>query len=57
MYVCVCTYTRKERSFLAERLRVDFLEVVAYEQGIGGQEEFQPTDEGVKGKSRDVMFR
>lgn len=44
MYVCLCIYMRKERSFLAEGLRVDFLEVVAYEQGIGGQEAFQPTE-------------
>lgn len=46
---------RKERSLLAEGLRDNFLEVVAYEQDLGGQEKFWHTVRSER-QSRDLML-
>lgn len=43
---------RKERSILAEGLRDDFLEVVAYEQDLGRQQKFRQTVGSERQKQR-----
>lgn len=47
---------RMERSLLAEGCRGNFLEVVADEQGLGGPEEFEQTEQEEKSKSKKLML-